>query len=204
MASQQRSEETYNHLLDMAGRCFAKEGYDATSVAKICRQAGVSKGAFYYHFSSKQALFLELLNRWLTQLDQHMADLRSEAASAPEALLHMATAIRQVLASASGRFPIFLEFWVKAQRDPVVWEATIEPYRRYQHLIVEIIETGIAEGTLRSVDAEMVAQTLVSLAVGHILQGTLTPQDAEWGEVAEQSIRLFMEGLLVSEGGAPD
>lgn len=201
MSSQQRSEETYNHLLDVAGRCFAAGGYDATSVAKICQEAGVSKGAFYYHFSSKQALFLELLERWLTRLDRHMAELRSEAASIPEALLHMVTAIRHVLASASGRLPIFLEFWVKAQRDPVVWEATVEPYRRYQRLIVDLIEMGVAEGALRPVDAELVARSLVSLAVGHVLQGSLTPEDAEWGEVAEQSLRLFIEGLLIAEGG---
>jgi len=66
MATQQRSEETYSRILDAAAASFARNGYERTGVAEICHAAGISKGAFYYHFSSKQALFLALLQRWLT------------------------------------------------------------------------------------------------------------------------------------------
>ena len=59
---QQRSEETRARLLEAAEACFSESGYDGTGVAKICRRAGVSKGAFYHHFETKQAIFLELLN----------------------------------------------------------------------------------------------------------------------------------------------
>ena len=67
--TQQRGEETRSHILDVAGELFAQRGYDATSVADICDGAGVTKGAFYHHFESKQAVFLELRDRWLAPLD---------------------------------------------------------------------------------------------------------------------------------------
>jgi AcrR family transcriptional regulator len=65
--AQQRGEETRSHILDVAGELFAERGYDATSVAGICARAGVTKGAFYHHFKSKQAVFLELRDRWLVK-----------------------------------------------------------------------------------------------------------------------------------------
>jgi len=61
---QQRSEETRKHILEAAQRLFSAKGYDATGVAEICQAAGVSKGAFYHHFLTKQAVFLVLLENW--------------------------------------------------------------------------------------------------------------------------------------------
>ncbi|MCJ7737907.1 MAG: TetR/AcrR family transcriptional regulator [Anaerolineae bacterium] len=56
MPTQQRSQATQTSILDAAAAAFAEQGYDATGVAEICKRAGVSKGAFYYHFESKQLL----------------------------------------------------------------------------------------------------------------------------------------------------
>ena len=63
MAHQLRAEETKSKILTAAAICFARNGYDASSVSMICEEAGVTKGAFYYHFSTKQAIFLERLNK---------------------------------------------------------------------------------------------------------------------------------------------
>ena len=64
MPQQQRSEETRARILHAALECFSRTGYDASGVAEICAAAGVSKGAFYHHFPTKQAVFIELLNFW--------------------------------------------------------------------------------------------------------------------------------------------
>ena len=67
MARQRRGQESRERILEAAQLCFAQDGYNATGVAQICRRAGLSKGAFYHHFATKQAVFLELLNRWLVR-----------------------------------------------------------------------------------------------------------------------------------------
>ncbi len=72
MPKQARSQATYAALLNAAESLFAAQGYNAVSVEAICRTAGVSKGAFYHHFGSKQAVFLALLQRWLTRLEQRL------------------------------------------------------------------------------------------------------------------------------------
>jgi AcrR family transcriptional regulator len=185
--------------LDAALTHFSLNGYDATGVAEICRSAKLSKGAFYHHFPSKQAVFLELIDRWLAELDEQMAEARHGAETTSEALLQMAGMVGHVFASASGHLPMFLEFLDKAMHDPAIWEATNMPYRRYRNFFARMIDDGIAAGTLRPADSELVAQILVSLAVGLVLQGLLDPHGADWGLVACEGVRMLLGGLQTEE-----
>ena len=195
MNPQRRGEETRLRILEAAEECFARYGYDATGVAEICRRAGVTKGGFYHHFPSKQALFLELLDSWLADLDTGLAAARAGANTVPEGLVQMAGMVRPVFQVGSGRLPMFLEFWNKAAHDPAIWQATIAPYRRYRAFFSGLVEAGIAERTLRPVDPEVVAHVIVSLAVGLVLQGSLDPEGADWGQVAKDGIQMLLEGL---------
>ena len=54
---------TVTALLDAAMGLFAEQGYGATSIPEICARAGLTKGAFYSNFATKDALFLALLDR---------------------------------------------------------------------------------------------------------------------------------------------
>ncbi len=195
MSQQARGQETRTHLLDAAAICFARAGYDATGVAEICAEAGVSKGAFYHHFLTKQAVFLELIGRWLGSLDAQMAATRLAAATVPEGLLEMTATMGQVFEVARGQVPLFLEFLRVATREPEVWKLTIEPFRRYRELFAGFCAAGVAEGTLRPVPPDAAAQVLVSLAVGVLVQGVLDPQGADWGQVAREGMRMLLEGL---------
>lgn len=195
MSAQQRGEETRRRIMDAAQECFAQQGYDATGVAAICRRAGVTKGAFYHHFASKQSLFLEMLDEWLAVLDTQLTAVRDSAASVPQALLQMAGMVQPVFYQASGRLPMFLEYWTKATHDTAVWEATIAPYRRYRSFFAAMIRDGIAAGTIRPVDPDAAASVLVSLAAGLIMQGVMDPEGADWGQIAHEGVRIFLAGL---------
>jgi AcrR family transcriptional regulator len=52
--------ERKRQLLDASARLFADQGYTATRVADIVKEAGVAKGLFYWYFENKEALFQEL------------------------------------------------------------------------------------------------------------------------------------------------
>jgi AcrR family transcriptional regulator len=195
---QKRSQETRANILNAAQSLFAQNGYDATGVADICQEAGVSKGSFYYHFPSKQALFLELLDEWLSGLDVQLNLLRQNDQSAPDSLIAMTSVLPLVFQSAGNHLQMFLEFWIQASRDATIWEATIAPYHRYQTLFASLIEEGITEGSLEPVDTQITAQVIVSFAVGLLLQGLLDPQGADWEKVAKQGIQYLMDGITKS------
>jgi Transcriptional regulator len=190
---QQRSEETRARILDAAIRRFAIAGYEAASVDDICTEAGVSKGAFYHHFPTKQAIFLALMQAWLAKIDVGLDAARE--ASVPKTLLHMTDLLPGVFAAAEDRLPMFLEFWLQASRDETVWKAIIAPYRHYQESFSKLIADGVAEGSLKPVDSQVAAQTIVSLAVGLVLQGVLDPHGADWEKTARESMRILMNGL---------
>ena len=100
---QSRSEETRTHLLEAALKCFAVHGYNAASIDQICSEAGVSKGAFYHHFESKQGMFMALLESWLADLEQALSPIAAAAPSIPEALIKMAQAA-QIFAHGASEF----------------------------------------------------------------------------------------------------
>jgi AcrR family transcriptional regulator len=190
---QKRAEETRGRILDAAVRKFSISGYDAASVDDICAEAGVSKGAFYHHFPTKQAVFLALMQGWLGTIDMGMEAVRAE--TVPETMIKMTNLLPGVFAAAEDRLPMFLEFWLQASRDETVWKAVIAPYRHYQEHFARLVEDGIAEGSFKPIDSQVAAQIIVSLAVGLVLQGVLDPRGADWEKTARESMQILMNGL---------
>ncbi|NOZ72445.1 MAG: TetR/AcrR family transcriptional regulator [Chloroflexi bacterium] len=199
MSKQERGDLTRRRILQAARTSFNQRGYDATGVADICKQAGVSKGGFYHHFPSKQALFIALLQDWLNALDTQITQLAAHDTPPALILQHLTEIVTPLFEEAAGQVPMFLEFWNKAARDSEVWQATIEPYHRYRNIFAEMIQQGMADGDFRQVDAQMMATGLVALGIGLLLQASLDQDGMDWGKTAEQIIQTFLKGLEPEE-----
>jgi len=195
MSPRTTGPETQARILDAAAQCFSRQGYDATGVAELCSTAGVSKGAFYHHFPSKQAVFLSLLDRWLGMLDEQLLATMEQTGTAAEAMQRIAGMSRVIFQSARGQLPMFLEFWNQSAHDPTVWKTTIAPYQRYREFFSLLIETGVAEGSLRRADPKTAGPVLVALAVGVLLQGLMDPEGADWSAVLQQGVDLLIRGM---------
>jgi AcrR family transcriptional regulator len=203
MARQKRGEETRAELIQAAALAFAEQGYDATSVAQICEGAGVSKGAFYHHFESKQDLFLHLLDFWLDGLVQQLEVARLSAATMPGGLIRMAEEARIVFDTAEQYVPIFLEFFAQARREPAILERTVEPYQTYRRVLAGLIQTGIDDGFLRDVDPDLAAEIILAMAIGMLWQSVHYPTRAGWGEIAVRGVGLLLRGLSSRESHEP-
>jgi AcrR family transcriptional regulator len=191
---QQRSEETRTKILDSAVKLFSTRGFSAASVDDICAEAGISKGAFYHHFASKQALFLALLDRWLQTIDNAIDSSRDK--TAPETFMQVTEAFPYIFETAGDGLPMFLEFWLQASRDKKIWEASIAPYRRYHQYFTSLIKKGVDEGSFVEVDPELTSRMIVSTAMGLLLQSLLDPKGANWEKVARDSTNLLVNSLL--------
>lgn len=191
---QQRSEETRSRILDSAIKLFATRGYNKASVDDICAEAGISKGAFYHHFESKQALFAALLDSWLQAIDTAIE--ASKDKTAPETFMQMTKAFPYIFETANDGLPMFLEFWLQASRDKKIWEASIAPYRRYHKYFTSLIKKGVQEGSFVDVNPELASRMIVATAMGLLLQSLLDPKGANWEKVARDSTNLLVNSFL--------
>src|SRR5437762_3285434 len=83
-------EDSRRDLMDVAIDCFAKYGYQATSIDRIAKAAGMTKGALYYHFKDKEELLFEAVKNRVGQFERRVvSDLPAEA-GAPAALRQLA------------------------------------------------------------------------------------------------------------------
>jgi AcrR family transcriptional regulator len=194
---QQRSEETRTKIIDAAIKLFSTRGFNAASVDDICKEAGISKGAFYHHFESKQALFLALLDGWLETIDAAIE--ASKDKTVPETFIQITEAFPYIFATAGEGLPMFLEFWLQASRDEEIWQASIAPYRRYHKHFTSLIKKGVDEGSFIKVDPELTARTIVSMAMGLLLQSLLDPKGAKWENTARAITTMMMDTLVRKE-----
>jgi len=191
-----RSQDTTRAaIIDAAAACFAEKGYAETGVAEICARAGISKGALYYHFESKQAIFLELVDIQLADLEEVLEKTARDAKNIPESLLRLSHLIQGLIQSDYTRAGIFLEVWSQASRDQTVREASLATFQRFEDIFTRLIQRGIDEGTFAPIDPNAGAQALLSIASGTFMRSLLDPQRTDWGKIAEESIEILINGL---------
>jgi AcrR family transcriptional regulator len=191
---QQRSEETRAQIMTSAVKLFSNRGYASASVDMICKDADISKGAFYHHFESKQALFLALLDSWLVTIDDSIEASREN--TVPETFQLITEAFPYLFKTANEGLSMFLEFWLQASRDEKIWQAGVIPYRRYHKYFTALIKKGVDEGSFVEVDPELTARMIVSMAMGLLLQSLLDPKGAKWEETAREITDMMMKTLL--------
>lgn len=76
--SPKHKAEARAKILDAAGRAFRRSGYGGIGVDGLAKEAGVTSGAFYGHFKSKDAAFAEIALQGIEQLREKILSLQSE------------------------------------------------------------------------------------------------------------------------------
>ncbi|MCS7172898.1 MAG: TetR/AcrR family transcriptional regulator [Armatimonadetes bacterium] len=115
-----QKDRTRTRILEAARRVFARKGYHGTLMEDVAREAGLSKGALYFHFSSKEDLFLSLVEEAGVQLAERVttaiaaarggeAKVRAALQAAVEAFAENEDLTRLVLVEWVGLSPEFEE-----------------------------------------------------------------------------------------------
>jgi len=196
MKLKEKGVASKNKLLKSAITCFAESGFDVASVDEICKNAGLSKGGFYYHFSSKQDLIIELLNQWLGRVDDYIKLVQGSSKNMQELFMNIAGKARPVFFEAGEQqLPIFLELWIKSSRDPELKKRTIAFYERYLDFFKKIINESISKGIVREIDPGAASRIIIAVAVGLMMQGLIDPDGADWDKVAVESSAIIIKGL---------
>ncbi len=193
MDQEKRSIKTKKNILKAAAECFTEYGFGVTDVNKICKKVGLTKGAFYHHFSSKQDLFLELLDGWINKVSNQLDSTQLDSKDTLKILVRITEKIQPVFEEVDSQLPLFLGLYIKAIREPELKKVVMKLYQKFLSFFTDIIEKGIKEGSIKKVCAEDVAKILFSVAIGLLMQGLLNPQGADWGDLAKKSFGLLLK-----------
>lgn len=156
--------ERKKELIDCAETLFLRKGYEATTVADILAQTGLSKGAFYHHFESKEDLLDALTERVGAAIIAAAQDILQDDS------LDALTRLNRFLAR-SGQFKRETASELNAVFSAVFQPENAVLYQRMMKagiravmpVLTRIVEQGVREGLFRVPDAEIVAEMLLHL-----------------------------------------
>jgi AcrR family transcriptional regulator len=126
-------------LIAAAATVFAERGYHGASVAAIVKEAGLSKGTFYWNFASKDELFLALLDeRFDKPLRMILAAVRDLPPGGIDSVPVGAT-YAAVLRDQRGLLILSLEHWLAALRDDGLGEGQRERMAAVREAIADLL-----------------------------------------------------------------
>jgi AcrR family transcriptional regulator len=109
---------TRRRLIDAAESVFARSGFHGASVEEIAREAGATTGALYSNFAGKEDLFLALFEeRTATDMGDY-SEIVAEGATLEEQARGVGDHWMQILRERPHYFPLLIEFWTYAIREP--------------------------------------------------------------------------------------
>ena len=197
----ERGETTKRRILEVAAKAFAEKGYDGTSLNDVIRDARATKGGFYFHFPSKEALALEVLRdkreRWAGRVLN--ATMRHERAidqlrAIPTALCDLYE--QDPSATAIGRICQDLS------QDPALRPQITPQFTMWYDLTASIIRKAQDEGDLPpDIDAQAMARTLVAAFIGVEMVSTMMTGMADLRDRVNEYLQLFERFVTLT---APD
>ena len=176
-------------LLDAAAQVFADKGYSGTKIQDIVRAAGLSTGAVYGRFQSKDHLLREAV---LAQRNRFAGTSMPEGMRVSELIERLAAVSDAPLSNAEA---VRLEAFVTARREPDVADAVAEAQREWREAIQPLVDKAIADGTVANdVDPEAVLFFVRTIALGLLLQrgaGIPGPDPAAWDALVRRIVASF-------------
>jgi len=185
-------------LIEAAAIVFAEAGYAAAAVDEIARRAGVTIGALYGHFASKEELFLTVLEdhfeSGLTRLEE---TLRRQPDA--ETRLYAVVGFFDRLANEQRRWALLrIEFWLYALRHPELLPRLAEVQRRNREAIAALVQRYLP--SLDDADTQTLTRALVALCHGLMVERLIEDTPAS-GETYQAALRWMFAGLPETKEG---
>ena len=198
-----RPEARPDEILDAALAVFSETGFAGARVEDIAARAGLSKGAVYLYFESKEEMLKALVRRLA---DRVVGAAETLVATQPQAdaektlrmlVTFMATQLSDPKVSAAPRLVL-----AEAQRFPEIGalyrDAVIA---RGRQLLARLCDLGVAQGTFRNIDREILLRACAGPLIAHMLLSTVFSDPAKPDpapEIVAQGLTdIILHGVLV-------
>jgi AcrR family transcriptional regulator len=195
----QKREANRQRILAAARTVFGARGYHAATIEEIADEAGLSNGAIYYNFASKEDLFLTLLDDRLEERLEHLrATLGTAADGAADPLRREARDVTRAFKESREWRLLLLEFIAYAARNPRVADKLQTHQRKLRAALAEAVEAYVrARGITPPMPVDELAVAISGLADGLALE-----ELADSGSVPDELLGRVL--MLIVPAGAPD
>jgi AcrR family transcriptional regulator len=177
---------------------FARTGLKETSMDDVVRESGLSKGAIYWYFKSKDELISELLNTFFDPKEISKLEKMLAVGTALERIdKFIVYTIKEM--NKTQRFRLVIqELFVIAFRDQKIRKMTRKDFQAGVTLLQTIIEDGIKKKEFRRVDPHQVAVAIYGIIEGAALFWSLDLMDVDFEKQLRGGINLIIDGIKVS------
>jgi AcrR family transcriptional regulator len=180
-----QSQDSRDEILKAAMHLFANRGFHETSMSEVAREARVSKALIFWHFKTKEELFLAVLNRLL---EPYFIDFAEEAAKLDERqqTLKLVEFYLLFVRDNASSVRFFLAQLLREQKpSDTLSEPMMKLYGSYRTMLVELIsraqQKGLcATGLSPETAATFILSALNGLLIEYLFMGgsTLNPESA--------------------------
>ena len=195
MTSHAPEAERRAQILRAARAVFIERGYLATRVDDVARRAGLSKGAVYFYFKNKRALFDALVDEEHANTRSFLETAAADPRPAHEKLMELGIGYLDYFAGLKSPPRFFLLMSEAAIRDESIRESTVAIHRQFVARVAELIDEGIQSGQFRDVDPQAAALMLKAVIDGLGGQSAIGERP-DVARLSTDGIRLLLEGLL--------
>lgn len=196
MAIQARAEATRDGILAAAVRLFGEVGYGNTALSDVIEEAGVTKGAAYYHFPTKESVAVAVMGR----SDAKVAEIVDAVLTQPGSALENLIQATFVVADLSHTDPAVRVGLQLRHGLPQITSSTTGAYTEQQTVGIGALRRAVAEGDLRpGVDPDVAGRTIHAAVVGTHITCAAAGTHPRDGLITMW--RFLLEGML-AEGSA--
>ncbi|MCD2186092.1 ScbR family autoregulator-binding transcription factor [Actinomycetospora soli] len=186
---QARALATRETILDAAAHEFAAEGYQAASLSKILERSGVTKGALYFHFASKEAMADAVASVMETRFPEITEAFVGLGHDPLTTAVHLAIGLADIYEADEyciGGLRVVADGALGPERIP--W-----PHRYWEDVFIDLLGRAADQGLLRpSVGSRDLGRTVVALGHGHRVVSMAVSGSADLRERAIASWELLL------------
>jgi len=194
--------DTSARLLRAAARLFAHRGYAATSVREILRAADVTAPVLYYHFGSKQRLFLGTVQAAIQEFRRNIRSaLRWDGHSA-ERLVRVCEALQRMADKHRDTFRMVEAVVMSPTTQGALLPEMRAEKRWFEDAIGGVIAGGVAAGELRGGRADDMATAVIGAASKVVREGLFDSSRRDGTSRLRRVLRAVLEGLVVDRDRA--
>lgn len=191
-----RAEKGRPDLTDIAIDCFARYGYRATSIDRIAKAAGLTKGAIYYHFKDKEELLFAAVRNRVSQFERRVSSEILPLSDAVAALRRTTqVCLEHATKSNHRRFIVTLMVEALDTNDRLS-EQFRDMMRRFRAFLRDIIERGQKQGVFRpEVDASAAACEYAGAVMGAEIQFYQDPDEVDLEAILGSFLDRYVASL---------